>query len=82
LSKNHNNGFDFGGKGGTLAYRFYLGANLGGDLHFGSISVIISDSLGCEYQLLVFWLDSARKPNPGLPTFSIKITKFYCSIIP
>jgi len=27
----------------------------------------------------VFWPDSAREPNPGLPTFRTKINKFYCS---
>jgi len=27
----------------------------------------------------VFWPDSAREPNSVLPTFSTKITKFYCS---
>jgi len=32
--KNHNDGFDFDGKGGTLAHRFYPGAKLGEDLHF------------------------------------------------
>jgi len=26
----------------------------------------------------VFWTDSAREQNPGLPTFSTKMTKFYC----
>jgi len=32
--KNYNDGFDFDGKGGTLAREFYPGENLGGDLHF------------------------------------------------
>jgi len=33
----------------------------------------------CEYQVFkVFWSDSARESNRGLPTFNTKITKFYC----
>jgi len=33
----------------------------------------------CNTTFKVFWPDSAREPNPGLPTFSTKITKDYCS---
>jgi len=28
--------------------------------------------------LKVFWSDSTRESNPGLPTLNTKITKFYC----
>jgi len=34
--ENHNDGFDFDGKGGTFAHGFYPEANLTGDLHFDS----------------------------------------------
>jgi len=34
LSRNYNDGFNFDGKGGTLAHRFYPGANLAGDLQY------------------------------------------------
>jgi len=38
-----------------------------------------ADAHAVNTSFKVFWLDSARESNPGLPTFSTKITKFYCS---
>jgi len=32
----------------------------------------------CIATFKVFWSDSARESNPGLPTFNTKITKFNC----
>jgi len=35
--------------------------------------------LACPHKYLFGISDSARESNPGLPTFSTKISKFYCS---